>query len=108
MREQTEKYRANFLWPAEEESVEQAGYEFANGNTEEYQKQWWEILKERIKNKSGAPEMLEALESFVHLYDAGARFDEATLRNVANGMRAAIAKAKGESESLVTSEDKSE
>jgi hypothetical protein len=42
-------YRANFLWPPEEDSIEEAGYEFANGITEEYQKQWWEFLKTRIR-----------------------------------------------------------
>jgi hypothetical protein len=39
--------RADFLWPHEEDSIEEAGYEFANGRTSEYQRQWWEILTER-------------------------------------------------------------
>lgn len=39
---------ANFLWPHEDDSVEEAGYEFANALTEEYQKAWWAILKQRI------------------------------------------------------------
>jgi len=43
------EYRANFLWPHEDGSLEQAGYEFINGYTEEYRKQWWEILKSHIK-----------------------------------------------------------
>jgi len=43
-------YKANFLWPHEKESIEEAGYEFANGQTESYQKVWWDILIERLKN----------------------------------------------------------
>lgn len=42
-------YRANFLWPAESGSVEEAGYEFANGQTEAYRKSWWIILVARIR-----------------------------------------------------------
>lgn len=42
-------YRANFLWPFEDDSIEEAAYEFANGKTEAYQKEWYEILKERIR-----------------------------------------------------------
>lgn len=41
-------YRANFLWPHKKDSVNEAGYEFANGNTEEYRKMWWKILIGRI------------------------------------------------------------
>lgn len=41
------EYKANFLWPHEDGSVEQAGYEFANAQTEAYRKQWWDILLER-------------------------------------------------------------
>lgn len=67
-----------------------------------------QIAKANARLISAAPELLEALESFVHLYEAGAHFDESTLRKVVNGMRAAIARAKGESESLATSEEKSE
>jgi hypothetical protein len=37
-------YRANFLWPPDEGSVEQAGYEFANAKVEEYCREWWRIL----------------------------------------------------------------
>ncbi len=42
------KYRADFLWPCEEGSIEQAGYEFANGLTEDYRQSWWLILCSRI------------------------------------------------------------
>lgn len=45
---------------------------------------------------AAAPEMLDAMEGFVHLYDAGVEFDEARLRKTALVFRAAIAKAKGE------------
>ena len=41
-------YRANFLWPHEEGSVEQDGYEFANAKTEGMQKAQWEEIIARI------------------------------------------------------------
>jgi hypothetical protein len=48
------KYRANFLWPSKDDSIESAGYEFANGITEEYQQIWW---KELLK-LAAAPDLL--------------------------------------------------
>lgn len=45
------EYRANFLWPNKSGSIEDAGYEFANAQTKEYQKAWWAILITRIKDK---------------------------------------------------------
>lgn len=42
-------YRAAFLWPHDDGSVEEAGYEFANGKTLEYQRLWWGVLLERVK-----------------------------------------------------------
>ena len=44
-----QKYRADFLWPHENNSAEEAGFEFANGTTESYTQQWWDILKKRIR-----------------------------------------------------------
>ena len=44
-----EEYKANFLWPAEKGSVEEAGYEFANAKTENYRKKWWMILLVKIQ-----------------------------------------------------------
>jgi len=44
-----QKPKGEFLWPCEEDSVEQAGYEFCNGLTEEYRQQWWEILCKKLK-----------------------------------------------------------
>lgn len=46
-RVQAPKYRADFLFGRDEGSIEEAGYEFANGVTEDYVKQWWNILIER-------------------------------------------------------------
>ena len=46
------KYRANFLWPHEEDSIEALGYEFANANTEEYQRVCWEELVSKIKKSN--------------------------------------------------------
>lgn len=48
MKQKEEKYSADFLWPCQDGSVEEAGYEFANAKTEEYQKLWWDILKRRL------------------------------------------------------------
>lgn len=45
-------YRSDFLWPHEDGSVEQAGYEFANGTTEEYRQLWWNIILDRVKDSS--------------------------------------------------------
>lgn len=39
--------RADFLWPHEEGSLEEAGYEFVNAKTEEYRREWWEALVRR-------------------------------------------------------------
>ncbi len=47
--------RANFLWPHENGSIEEAGYEFANGKNEDYIKSWWETLKARIRNWQPIP-----------------------------------------------------
>lgn len=44
-------YRANFLWPHDTGSVEEAGYEFVNAGTEEYRKIWWKILLKRARSK---------------------------------------------------------
>lgn len=38
------EYNANFLWPVEKGSVEEAGYEFVNAKTEKYREKWWKIL----------------------------------------------------------------
>ena len=43
-----EECQANFLWPHEDGSIEQAGYEFANGRSEEWQQEWWATLQARI------------------------------------------------------------
>jgi hypothetical protein len=45
-------YKADFLWPGDKDSIEEAGYEFANARTEGYQKLWWDILIRRIKEKN--------------------------------------------------------
>jgi hypothetical protein len=35
------EYKANFLWPPDDGSKEQAGYEFINGLSEDYRQLWW-------------------------------------------------------------------
>ena len=42
-------YKADFLWPHESGSVEEAGYEFVNASTEIYRKEWWDILLDRAR-----------------------------------------------------------
>jgi hypothetical protein len=44
------QYSANFLWGFEDNSIEALGYEFANAKTEEYQKECWKALVEKIKS----------------------------------------------------------
>lgn len=57
------EYRANFLWPHEAGSVEEAGYEFGNGKTQEYQKFWWETLLERAKAQNSLDKVVVLLKS---------------------------------------------
>lgn len=45
-------YKADFLWPVIPDSVEEAGYEFANAQTEAYRQHWWLILLARAKDRS--------------------------------------------------------
>lgn len=42
--------RADFLWPHDEGSIEEAGYEFANARTEEYREECWHTLVKSIKS----------------------------------------------------------
>ena len=42
-------WQATFLYPAEDGTVEEAGFEFANALTEKYAKDWWKELLERAK-----------------------------------------------------------
>lgn len=42
-------YRAPFLWPHDDGSIEALGYEFANANTEECQRQCWDELVKKIE-----------------------------------------------------------
>ena len=44
------KYKADFLYPHDKNSIEEAGYEVINAKTEKYRKEWWIILVNRIKN----------------------------------------------------------
>ncbi len=43
------EFKANFLWPHEDGSIEQLGYEFANAKTEEYRKEIWSEIVKRTK-----------------------------------------------------------
>lgn len=56
------KYRADFLFGCENDSVEEAGYEFANASTEEYRKEWWSILLQRATMREYVtPEMVRVI-----------------------------------------------
>ena len=48
------QYKADFLWPHEEGSVEEAGYEVINASTEEYREEWWNELVRRIEARKQA------------------------------------------------------
>lgn len=54
MQREKSGYKANFLWPYDEGSLQQAGYEFANGRTEAYRKVWWRILLLRARTPNAA------------------------------------------------------
>ena len=58
------KNKADFLWPYDEGSTEEAGYEFANAKTEEYREFWWCVLLERTANNAncsdGRPDASES------------------------------------------------
>jgi hypothetical protein len=43
---------ANFLWEFEDDSIETAGYEFANAMTEEYRHEAWLVLLACIKEEA--------------------------------------------------------
>lgn len=47
-KDNSQEYRANFLWGFEDDSIEVLGYEFANGKTEAYLKEVWEQLVQLI------------------------------------------------------------
>ena len=51
---QRDEHRANFLWDFEKGSIERLGYEFANGLTEAYRKQTWDILMAAIREDEAA------------------------------------------------------
>ena len=59
MNSETAGFRANFLWPNESGSIEQAGFEFANALTEAYREKWWDELKRRIASSARALEESE-------------------------------------------------
>ena len=47
-RGQLAETKADFLWPHDDGSVDQAGYEFCNGKTEGYRREWWSILCDTV------------------------------------------------------------
>ena len=47
-RGQLAETKADFLWPHDDGSVAQAGYEFCNGKTEGYRREWWRILCDTV------------------------------------------------------------
>lgn len=73
-------YRAEFLWKSEEESVEEAGYEFVNASTEEYRKAMWDVLLQRATKRESSRDKLYDIvggcltghKMLYHLIDEGA------------------------------------
>ena len=57
------EYRANFLWPVQEDTLEYYLYEFANAGTETYRKFIYEAIKRFIKRERANPSIDEALNS---------------------------------------------
>lgn len=53
------KYSANFLWGHDDDSIETLGYEFANAKTEEYQRECWQQLIDKLKNLSSPQEVTD-------------------------------------------------
>ena len=47
--ESANRKRADFLYPPSPGSAEEAAFEFVNAATEEYRKEWWEILRARFR-----------------------------------------------------------
>ena len=45
-------YSANFLCGFPDDSIESLGYEFANAKTEAYQKECWDALMKKIREKA--------------------------------------------------------
>ena len=60
-------YRADFLWPFSEGSVEEAGYEFVNAKTKEYIHEWWKVLLERavLEEREACAKVCEELDSYI-------------------------------------------
>lgn len=57
-------YRANFLFGFDDESIESLGYEFANGKTEEYLKECWDALLDKIKHQPVQGYSREQMEEY--------------------------------------------
>lgn len=79
----TKRTRADFLFPANPGSVEEAAFEFANARTEEYRREWWETLQRRLR---AAEEGAVTVEGYADLrVFNGSPWN--TLRGAANMMR---------------------
>jgi len=98
--EERDKYRANFLFPNEDDSIEMHGYEFCNGRTEDYRKLHWDAILEHINNlkKQNArlrlsieqiARMNRAIEGFLK-EDANRVFFEGPIDEIKNIAREAL------------------
>lgn len=61
MKDNDKQYRAEFLWPHEEESLEALGYEFANAETEPYRREIWNEIVSKIDIRLKTEEELRKL-----------------------------------------------
>lgn len=69
--QQTE-HRAEFLRDADKGSVAEAGYKFANAKTEAYQKEWYHILLDRMRDRARERNTDEFMrEMLVFVFQAG-------------------------------------
>jgi hypothetical protein len=84
------------LWPPASGSVEEAGYEFANALTEDYRREWWNILLERIgaqNNSITGDEARRANAAENALRDILPVFDNESMRTLARVYAKEIATA---------------
>jgi hypothetical protein len=83
-REENERHRAEFLWPADDGSIEAIGYEFANAKTEEYRHEMWNTLLAALKSRSDDAGRVERVrETLALMYPAwDSRVVDRTARSV--------------------------
>ena len=59
--EEQQRYKASFLWPHEDGSIESLGYEFVNAKTEEFRMHMWDALCKAMFEKGREAEINKQL-----------------------------------------------